>query len=89
MFYCCPVAETLVACKKSGFVNRFNQDLSFIVPLGYYLHGVESFHDFTSNDRDQRINGTRFHQGYRRYRTLNTIFVAYCILFQRYNAFQN
>ena len=57
-----------------GYHTSYNQDLSFNIPLGYYLQGVESFHDSTSNDSDQCINGTRFHQGYRRYRVLNTSF---------------
>ena len=57
---CCPIAETLVDCKNSGFVNNFYKDVNFDIPQGYYLHGVESVHDF--NHQRQ----------YARYRVVNT-----------------
>ena len=67
--YCCPIVETLVDCKNSGFVNKFYKDAYFDIPQGYYLHGVESVHDYKSHLDDLHTSTT---YQYERYRVANT-----------------
>ena len=46
-------------------MNNFYKDVHFDIPQGYYLHGVESVHDYTDYKRQ-----------YARYRVVNT-----CVLY--------
>ena len=38
MFYCCPVADTLIDCKNSYFLtDDYEEDFSFDIPQGYII----------------------------------------------------
>ena len=51
-------------------MNNLYKDVQFDIPQGYYLHGVESVHDYTHYN----------HREYSRYRVINI-----CVLYIRYD----
>ena len=83
--YCCPIVETLVDCKNSGFVNKFYKDAYFDIPQGYYLHGVESVHDYKSHLDDLHTSTT---YQYERYPSRNVFRFMQEIRSKRYEVFK-
>lgn len=51
-FRCCLSSGSLGACKRSGWVNSYDEDLFFYVPPGRSLVGVKSVHN---NKREDRV----------------------------------
>lgn len=48
---CTTVTSKPVSCSWTGYVNTFDEPISFMCPTNQYLAGVASYHDNTPEDR--------------------------------------
>ena len=50
-YACRAVTSKSVSCSWTGYVNAFDEPISFMCPMNQYLAGVASYHDNNSEDR--------------------------------------
>ncbi|XP_043939034.1 hemagglutinin/amebocyte aggregation factor-like [Protopterus annectens] len=56
-FHCCSLKNICNSqCYWTGYVNEFDEHLSFAVPEGYVLTGMSSYHDNKKEDRRWMYN---------------------------------